>query len=183
MLTREVSRTLPMTGDGLAGLLGRVAAGDQAAFATVYARSAGRLFAIVLRIVRDRATAEAVLQQAFTAIWQRAREFDPAHGDALAWMVAIARAGAIDAVRSRPRDLNLQPGETVFEGLEGRIELSGLRRCLGEIEEPARRAMLLAYRDGLSYDELGAVLGMRADAARDLVGSALARLRQCLDDA
>jgi RNA polymerase sigma-70 factor, ECF subfamily len=172
-----------MAGDGLAGLLGRTAAGDQAAFATLYARSAGRLFAIALRIVRDRAMAEAALQQAFTAIWQRARAFDPAHGDALAWMIAIARACAIDAVRSRPRDLNLQPGETVCDGLEGRIELLGLRRCLGEIEEPARRAVLLAYRDGLSYDELAAVLGMPADAARDLISSALVRMRQCLDDA
>jgi RNA polymerase sigma-70 factor, ECF subfamily len=172
-----------MAGDGFAGLLGRAAAGDQAAFATVYARSAGRLFAIALRIVRDRAMAEAVLQQAFAAIWERARAFDPAHGDALAWMIAIVRGCAIDAVRSRPRDLNLQPGETVFDGLEGRIELLSLRRCLGEIEEPARRAVLLAYRDGLSYDELGAVLGVPADAARGLVGSALARMRQCLDDA
>jgi RNA polymerase sigma-70 factor (ECF subfamily) len=183
MLRTEVSRTLPMAGDGLAGLLGRAAAGDQAAFAALYERSAGRLFAIVLRIVRDPATAEAVLQQAFAGIWERAREFDSAQGDALAFMIAITRACAIDAVRSRPRDLNLQPGETVFDGLDGRIALSGLRRCLGEIEEPARRAVLLAYRDGLSYDELGAVLGMPADAARGLVGSALARMRQCLDDA
>src|SRR6185436_6342829 len=143
MLRTDVTRALPMAGDGLAGLLGRVAAGDHAAFAALYERSAGRLFAIALRIVRDRAMAEAVLQQAFTAIWERAREFDPAHGDALAWMVAIARACAIDAVRSRPRDMNLQRGETVFDGLEGRIALSGLRRCLGDIEEPARRAVLL----------------------------------------
>ena len=135
-----------MAGDALAGLLGRVAAGDQAAFAALYERCAGRLFAIALRIVRDRAIAEAVLQQAFTAIWQRAREFDPAHGDALAWTIAIVRACAIDAVRSRPRDLNLQPGETVFDGLEGRIELSGLRRCLGEIAGAgaARRAFGLS---------------------------------------
>jgi RNA polymerase sigma-70 factor (ECF subfamily) len=172
-----------MAGDALAGLLGRVAAGDQAALAALYERSAGRLFAIVLRILRDRTAAETVLQQAYTAVWERARDFDPAHGDALAFMIAIARACAIGAVRSRPRDLNLQPGETVFNGLDSRIALSGLRRCLEDIEEPARRAVLLAYRDGLSYDELAAVLGMRADAARSLVGGALARLRQCLDDA
>jgi RNA polymerase sigma-70 factor, ECF subfamily len=176
-----------MAGDGpasgLAGLLGRTAAGDQAAFAALYERSAGRLFAIALRIVRDRATAETVLQQAYTAVWERAREFDPAHGDALAFMIAIARACAIDAVRSRPRDLNLPPGEIVFNGSDGWVALSGLRRCLGEIEEPARRAVLLAYRDGLSYDELAAVLGMPADAARGLISGALARMRQCLDDA
>jgi RNA polymerase sigma-70 factor (ECF subfamily) len=174
-----------MAGDGLglAGLLGRTAAGDQAAFAALYQRSAGRLFAIILRIVRDRATAETVLQQAFTGIWERARDFDPDDGDALAFLIAITRACAIDAVRSRPRDLNLLPGETVSNELEGRIALLGLQRCLGDIAEPARRAVLLAYRDGLSYDELGAVLGLPADTARGLVSGALARMRQCLADA
>lgn len=173
-----------MTGDvdALAGLLGRAAAGDQAAFASLYGRSAGRLFAIVLRIVRDRATAETVLQQTYTAIWERARQFDPAHGSALAFMIAVARSHAIDAVRARPRDLTIAAaGENALNGAD--VALSGLRRCLGEIEEPARRAVLLAYRDGLSYEELGAVLGMPAGAAKSLVGSALARMRQCLDDA
>ena len=68
MLTTEQPRALAMAGevDALAGLLARAAAGDQAAFASLYQRSAGRLFAIVLRIVRDHATAETVLQQAYT---------------------------------------------------------------------------------------------------------------------
>ena len=94
MLTTEQPRTLAMAGevDVLAGLLARAAAGDQAAFASLYQRSAGRLFAIVLRIVRDHATAETLLQQAYTAIFERARAFDPAHGSALAFMIAIARA-------------------------------------------------------------------------------------------
>jgi DNA-directed RNA polymerase specialized sigma24 family protein len=42
--------------------------------------------------------------------------------------------------------------------------------------------MLLAYRDGLSYEELGAVLGVPADTARTWVGRALAYLRQSLDE-
>jgi RNA polymerase sigma-70 factor (ECF subfamily) len=111
-------------------------------------------------------------------VWERARAFDPAHGSALAWMIAITRACAIEAVRSRPRDLNLAAADAVFSEPEGRLQ-----RCLGELEEPARRAVLLAYREGLSYDELGAVLGMPADTARGLVTGALARVRQFLDDA
>jgi RNA polymerase sigma-70 factor (ECF subfamily) len=134
-----------------------------------------------LRIVRDHATAETVLQQAYTAIFERARAFDPAHGSALAFMIAIARSHAIDAVRAKPRDLTISAGENALDGMDA--TLSSVRRCLGEIEEPARRAVLLAYRDGLSYEELGAVLGMPADTAKSLVGSALARMRHCLDDA
>ena len=167
--------------DVLAGLLARVAAGDQAALRSLYERSAGRLFAITLRIVRDPATAEAVLAQTYAGIWERARAFDPAHGSALAWMIALARQQAIEAVRSRPRDLGIL-GEDALGGSEGMMHLSGLQHCLNEIEEPARRAVLLAYRDGLSYDELGAVLGVPADTAKTWVGRALARMRQDLDD-
>jgi RNA polymerase sigma-70 factor (ECF subfamily) len=178
MLTTDVSRAVPMAGDILAGLLGRVATGDHAAFAALYERSAGRLFAIALRIVRDRAMAEIVLQRAYMIVWERASAFDPAHGSAIAFMIAVTRACAIDAVRSRPRDLNLAAADTVFAGAEGRLQ-----RCLAELEEPARRAVLLAYREGLNYDELGAALGMPAEAARGLVTGALARMRQRLDDA
>ena len=180
MLSTQLPRALAMTGeDVLAGLLARIAAGDEAALRSLYERSSGRLFAIILRIVRDPASAGAALAQTYAGIWERA--FDSARGHALAWMIAIARQQAIEAVRSRPRDLGVlnsdEPGH-----LEDRIELAGLRRCLSEIEEPARRAVLLAYRDGLSYDELAAVLGVPADTAKTWVGRALARLRQSLDD-
>jgi RNA polymerase sigma-70 factor (ECF subfamily) len=182
MLSTELPRASAMAGeDVLAGLIARVAAGDEAALRLLYERSAGRLFAICLRIVRDPAAAETVLAQAYAGIWQRARAFDPAHGSALAWMIALARQQAFDSIRSRPRDLGVL-GDAATDDLECRIELSRLRRCLSEIEQPARRAVLLAYRDGLSYDELAAVLGVPADTARAWVGRALARLRQTLDD-
>ena len=183
MLSTELPRALAMAGeDVLAGLLARVAAGDEAALRSLYERSAGRLFAIILRIVRDRAAAETVLAQAYAGIWERARAFDPAHGSALAWMIAIARQLAIDAVRSRPRDLGVleRCGESTISMTGSRFRACAV--ASSEIEEPARRAVLLAYRDGLSYDELGAVLGVPADTAKTWVGRALARMRQCLDD-
>jgi RNA polymerase sigma factor (sigma-70 family) len=182
MLSTELPRASAMAGeDVLAGLIARVAAGDEAALRSLYQRSAGRLFAIVLRIVRDAAAAETLLAQTYAGIWERARGFDPAHGSALAWIIALARQQAIVAVRSRPRDLG-SLGKAVADNFAGRIELSELKRCLGELEEPARRAVLLAYRDGLSYDELGAVLGVPADTAKTWLRHALARLRQSLDE-
>ena len=54
MLSTELPRASAMAGDDvLAGLIARVAAGDEAALRLLYERSAGRLFAICLRIVRD----------------------------------------------------------------------------------------------------------------------------------
>jgi len=75
-------------------LLKRTASGDQAAFNALYDRSAGRLFAVCLRIARHRRLAEELLREIYVLIWERAREFDPARGRALAWMTAIARTGS-----------------------------------------------------------------------------------------
>lgn len=173
MLATEMVRTA-MVQDVLGGLLARTAAGDEAAFAALYERSAARLFAIILRIARDRALAETVLEKSYAHIFERARQFDPAH-DALAFMIAIARLEAIAAARSRPRELSL--GQA---GLDDPLSLAARR--FAEVPEPARRAVLLAYREGLSYQELAAVFGVPAVTAREWVCGALARMRRCLDE-
>src|SRR5262249_10932155 len=115
MLATELPQKSAMAGDGvLTSLLTRTAAGDQAAFRALYERSAGRLFAVCLRIVRDRGLAETALERSYARIFERAREFDPAHCGAMAWMIAIARHQAIAAARSRPRDLGEVSGEIGF---------------------------------------------------------------------
>ena len=47
----------------LSRLLARSGLGDRAAFATLYERTSSHLFAVVLRINRDRAQAEDILQE------------------------------------------------------------------------------------------------------------------------
>jgi RNA polymerase sigma-70 factor (ECF subfamily) len=178
MLATEMLQAAMAGEDVLAALLARTAAGDEKAFRALYERSAGRLFAIVLRIARDHATAEGVLEQTYARIFERACAFDPAH-DALAWMIAIARAQAIEAVRARPRELSLQAQD--LRMLDDPLASPAARRCFAEIAEPARRAVLLAYREGLTYEELAAVFGVPAGMAREWVCKALTQMRQCLD--
>jgi RNA polymerase sigma-70 factor (ECF subfamily) len=172
----------------LNGLLARTAAGDHAAFRALYERTAARLFAICLRIARDRSLAEEIVQEAYVRIWERARQFDPARGSALSWMIAVARNHAIDLVRLRVRELG-SPDELLAEAadpvalsdIETRIELPAVRRCLAALDEKMRHAIILAYRDGLSYAELAAVLGIPVGTAKTWVSRGLARIRDCMD--
>ena len=64
----------------LPDLLTAVAKRDRAAFRALYAAQSAKLFAIVLRICRDRAIAEDALQDAFVEVWRKAESFDPARG-------------------------------------------------------------------------------------------------------
>ena len=65
-------------------LLGRVAAGDEGAFVLLYDRWAGRLLALVRRVLVDPAQSEEVLQEVLLEVWRTAGSFDPARGSARA---------------------------------------------------------------------------------------------------
>ncbi len=61
----------------LAGLLARTALADQAAFAELYRQTSAHLYAVALRILREPATAEEMLQEAFVSVWHHAGSYAP----------------------------------------------------------------------------------------------------------
>src|SRR5689334_17378409 len=84
-----------------AGLLARAAAGDPKAFSILYDLYAPRMLGLLLKILRDRAEAEDALQGALLEVWRKAGAFDPAIGSPDTWILLIARARGIDALRKR----------------------------------------------------------------------------------
>src|SRR6218665_1855521 len=85
----------------LSALLARSAIGDREAFARLYDRTSPHLFAVVLRINRDRAQAEDVLQEVYVNVWRAAQSFDAAQSQPLTWLTSIARNRAIDSLRRK----------------------------------------------------------------------------------
>src|SRR6478735_6611059 len=83
----------------LSRLLARAGLGDRAAFATLYERTSSHLLGVVLRINRDRAQAEDVLQEVYVNVWRAAQSFDAAQSQPLTWLTSIARNRAIDSLR------------------------------------------------------------------------------------
>ena len=86
----------------LADLLARAGLGDRQAFADLYAAAAPKLFAVSLRIVRERALAEEVLQDGFVSIWNHAAGYAREKSAPSAWMAAIVRNRSLDVVRRPP---------------------------------------------------------------------------------
>ncbi|MGZ8309205.1 MAG: RNA polymerase sigma factor [Rhodoplanes sp.] len=169
-------------------LLARTASGDQTAFRALYDRTSGRLFAICLRIARNRTLAEDFLQEAYARVWERSPQFDPQRGSALAWMIALTRNHAIDVIRTRGREV-LSVDGTEFEvpdqpalaPAEARLDYPAIARALAELDEGPRRAIMHAYLDGMSYQEIGAALGIPIGTAKTWVSRGIAKLRRSLD--
>lgn len=175
----------------VAALLAAVAGRDRRAFKSLYAATAPKLFGIVLRIVRDRAVAEEVLQDVFLRVWQNAGTYAPEAGQPLTWLASIARYRAIDVIRQR-REVLIAPGEggedwmaAIVDPRDGEAEMidrDRLMHCLARLEDVQRRCLLLAYLEGRSREELAERFARPVNTIKTWLHRGLAGLRGCLDE-
>jgi len=161
-------------------LVGRIAGGDAAALRFLYRRISSRVMAIALRLLKDRAEAEDVVQETFLEVWKRAAQYEPARGGVAAWVVTIARSRAIDRLRAHGRSARAREGslaEPHDEQAPAAPELAELRRdrervqgALSTLPPEQRRVVELAYFDGMSQTEIAAT-------TRDPLGTVKTRMR------
>lgn len=183
-----MNRTQPAQPD-LESLIARIALRDRRAFDQLYADASGRLFAVALRIMKDRAEAEDVLQEAFIRIWQKSDSFRPGQAKAISWLITIVRNLAIDKLRARQMpvapmemaqdiaDENPTP-EAEASNTEVRAQLDA---CLEELEVNRAEAIRSAYIEGYSYQELAARFDTPLNTIRTWLRRSLLRLRNCLE--
>ena len=173
-------------------LLLAVARQDRIAFRSLYDVAAPKLFATILRIVRNKSAAEEILQDVFLRIWQNAGRFSPESGPARAWMNTIARNRAIDVIRQRSfvpvagGDSAPDMYERVAEDRDREADMinnASLRHCLETIELMARDCVLLAYYEGYSREELALRFDRPVNTIKTWLHRSLAVLRDCLDGA
>src|SRR5579863_6784453 len=123
----------------LSELLARTARRDREAFRALYRATSAKLMGVIARILNHGDMAREVLQEAYVRIWEKAGDFDPAKGSALAWMATIARNRALDEVRRvRPASLEGMPegfepvgdSEDPLAARDRSERLTALLRCL-----------------------------------------------------
>jgi RNA polymerase sigma-70 factor (ECF subfamily) len=168
-------------------LLARTAGGDRLAFRELYAQAGPRLFAICLRMMKSRDQAEDVLQESFIKIWERSHLYDPAKGEAMAWMATVTRHCALDRLRRHPVG-TVAFDEAVVAEVENRMaELQGnagdsgdLHRCLKHLREDYRNAVVLAYVNGMTHEDLSRQLGKPMGTIKSWVRRGLEQLKECM---
>ncbi len=173
----------------LADLLRRVAARDEAAFASLYKLTQAKLYGVVFRILRIGDLSGEALQEAYVRIWEKAADFDADKGSPMAWMATIARNRALDEIR-RARPILLEDMPDGFEPAAEEIDpfaaretseqLSALLQCLKSLDEEKREAILLAYYRGSSREAIAQRLNRPVPTIKTWLRRGLAQLRDCL---
>ncbi len=177
-------------GPGLSDLLKRSSRGDQDAFARFYDGTAARAFGLAVRVVRDRAQAEEVAQEAFLEVWRTSARFDPARGSAIGWLLTIVHRKAVDRVRSAEaasrRDTNYENDnqsvahDATAEAVEASMEARRVRDALGELTHVQREALELAYFGGYTHTEVASMLDLPVGTAKTRIRDGLIRMRDAL---
>jgi RNA polymerase sigma-70 factor (ECF subfamily) len=166
-----------------------VAEGDQQAFADFYRLTASRIFAVIVRMLHDRGEAEDVLQEIYTNAWRRADSFDSARGNAMTWLVALARNRAIDHIRQH-REAPLDEDEanqieddapTPADVAESSQERRQLERCLQALEPQHRSVVREAFFTGATYAELAERLRVPLGTMKSWIRRSLMQLKVCLE--
>ena len=174
----------------LEDLIASCAGGDRPAFSRLYQLTSGRLFAVTLRIMGQRALAEEVLQEAYLTLWRRAGQYSPERGAPMAWMTTIARNQAIDRLRREkisPRKFkSLDEEEGLLPELAAgeadlAVEVSvSIRKCVDGLQNNHRKAVLLAYYYGMTHEELAEQLDAPLGTVKSWIRRGLSQLKDCM---
>lgn len=191
---RPVALSLPVNQRESAwlGLVQKMAGGDQDALATLYDQTSGVLYALALRVVRNREDAEEVVLDVYSRAWRLARNFDPARGGVLTWLIMMTRSIAIDRLRSgaakaektealdEPRQEAAGDPDPELTAMF-REQRERINAALDQLPPEQRQAVELAFFGGLSHSEMADRLGVPLGTIKTRVRLGLARLRGSLE--
>jgi len=174
-------------------LMERVQQGDVAAFRKLYDRYKSRVMSYLNMMVRNRAVAEELAQEAFLRVY-RARASYGREAKFSTWMWTIARNLAIDHLRKKTETLldpHQQEGSHRIEEIESPLsnaEVMLIRnsrqeqveKCLSKLTHAQREVLTLRTLSELNYDEIAATMKTTLASVKSLIFRAKEALIHCL---
>ncbi len=163
-------------------LVARIRAGEQGAMSELYDRYSSVVYGVALRVLQDAAAAEDVLQDIFLQLWRKPDAFDSSRGSLVAWLAVIARHRAIDRLRQRRPETDIEEvviasSTDLRDETERSLVIEKVRAALGEMNEDQRKALEMAYFQGLTHAEIAEKTGEPLGTIKTRIRSGLRVLR------
>jgi RNA polymerase sigma-70 factor (family 1) len=164
--------------------------GGEEAFTTLYRYYSPRLYLNILRMIRDPALAEELVQELFTRIWQK-RDSQGIGEDFTGYMYRIALNLVYDLFRRLKRDRQLRRqfsslATEFYEDIEQRLhseQLSSiLRQAIEQLPKQQRKAYQLVKLDGKSYKEAAENMGISPLTVKEYLSTATKTIRANLSE-
>jgi len=172
-------------------LLAAIARGEESALAALYDETSPWVYGFTRRILRDTEAAEEVTLEVYLQAWRRAAEYSPRRGSPGAWLLTIARSRAIDRLRSTaararreepfcegfdPPSAAIGPPAASAEAERQRL----VAEAIASLPREQRRAIELAFFEGLSHGEIAERLGEPLGTVKTRIRLGMMKLRETL---
>ncbi len=173
----------PSSQEDDATLLGLVRRGDEQAMASLFDRYSKVVYSVALRVLRDPASAEDVLQEVFMQIWRSPDGFIATRGSLGGWLAVVSRNRSIDALRrKRPTELvdeiALASPFNLAEESERTVMVERAREVILLLPNEQRKTLEMAFFDGLTHSEIAEMTGDPLGTVKTRIRSALLTLRK-----
>ena len=165
-----------------AALIAGIRAGDQSAMADLYDRYAGVVYGVSLRVLANATAAEDVVQEVFLQLWRNPQAFNADRGRLAPWLAVIARNRAIDLLRKRPLEDNIDemPISTGIDLEDEAAQNGGGKnsRRPGPASHDQRKALEMAFFEGMTHTEIAGKTGEPLGTVKTRIRSGLLALRK-----
>ena len=166
-----------------ASLLALVQRGDEPAMASLFDRYSKVVYSVALRVLRDPASAEDVLQEIFMQIWRSPDSFVATRGSLGGWLAVVSRNRSIDALRrKRPTDnvdeMALASPYNLADEAERNAMIGKAREVIVTLPAEQRKTLEMAFFDGLTHSEIAEMTGDPLGTVKTRIRSALQSLRK-----
>jgi len=156
----------------------------------LYDRLGRQAFGLAYRILGDGPSAEDVVQEAFLTLWRQADRVDSARGKLSSFVLTIVHHKAIDALRAKrgliARQLSIEvgeiekPGSDVAEHVLASLSRDEVRKALASVPDDQRRAIEMAYFEGLTHVEIAEALSLPLGTVKSRLRLGLDKMRTAL---
>lgn len=174
----------PVGNSELVMLLAQTSEGCRRSFSQLYQLTSPFMFAVALRVVKNREIAEEMLQEAYIIAWRKADKYDPQKGAVHTWLATIIRNLSIDCLRRKLL-------KTVPEDEAAQIECSAptplelaatseaqqvLADRLSRLPADMSKAISLAYYCGYTHEEIGQMMNVPRNTVKSWIRRGLQKL-------
>ncbi|MET7772957.1 sigma-70 family RNA polymerase sigma factor [Nocardia sp. NPDC005366] len=170
-----------------ATLVSRARDGDARAYEQLVIRYQTRMFRLAIKMLADRADAEDVVQEVFLTAWRRLPQLavDAAF---VGWLYRMTTNRCLNVIRARRPRVDIDPDATESPRSDAQPEhaaqvsgqLAALNEALDALTPGQRACWLLRELDGLSYEEIGEIVGANTTAVRGRIARARAQLAEVM---
>ena len=164
---------------------------DVGAFEELYERHSRIVYSLVLRILRQGSTAEEVVQDVFLQLWRNSSRYDTSR-PFVPWLLTLARNRALDHLRLKSERQRRREDQTeefpqiataapeYEKALDEGRRAERVRALIGSLPAAQKKAIELAYFEGLSHSEIAAALNEPLGTVKSWIRNGLIRLKEGL---